>query len=123
MDRYAAKIAELAQLDESRAMAAVEKLIGELKARGEEKQLVELLRELKTAFARHAALAPVVEVGRKEDEAAALRAAHESGITAKHAVVNPSLIRGWRARSGGTLVDRSGKRALIDLYRKVTRAA
>jgi len=118
---YGKKLAELASHDEGRALAATEKLIQGLKARGELNRLPGILRSLKKEAARGAALAPVVEVGRAEDAAHAVSAARAAGITAENAKVNPSLIRGWRARAAGTLVDRSGKRALIDLYRSITK--
>lgn len=121
MADYAKKIAELASYDEHRALEATKMLIKGLKDRGELKQLPGILRDLRKEAAHRAALAPVVEVARKEDAASGLAAASAAGITAKEASVNPTLIRGWRARAGGVLVDRSGKRALIDLYRAVTR--
>jgi hypothetical protein len=35
--------------------------------------------------------------------------------------VNADLLSGWRLTTADTLIDRSGKRALIDLYRTITR--
>jgi hypothetical protein len=32
---------------------------------------------------------------------------------------NPSLISGWRKLENGTLTDRTGKSALIDMYKKI----
>ncbi|HEX7651094.1 MAG TPA: hypothetical protein VF439_00020 [Candidatus Paceibacterota bacterium] len=121
MADYGKKLAQLAAHDEGRALAAAEKLVKELKDRGELKQLPGILRSARKESARQRSLAPVVEVGRAEDADAALRAASEAGINAVRAAVNPTLIRGWRARAAGVLVDRSGKRALVDLYRRVTR--
>ena len=121
MADYGKKLAELAAHDENRALAAADKLVKELKDRGELKQLSGILRSARKESARQRSLAPVVEVGRAEDADAALRAASAAGIDARKAVVNPTLIRGWRARARGMLVDRSGKRALVDLYRNVTR--
>jgi hypothetical protein len=61
-----------------------------------------------------------VEVAHQKDAAHALKEAKEFGIEAEHAHVNASLLAGWRGRKGGILIDRSAKRALIDLYRTIT---
>lgn len=99
---------------------AVHKLIAHLRSMGRLKLLPQIMRELKRIMAHRTALAAKVEVAHKSEAPAALKAAAELGIKAKHAEVNPSLISGWRARKGGVLVDQSGKRALIDIYQKVT---
>ncbi len=95
-------------------------LIKHLKAEGRSKLLPGILRELKRLDERAQKLAPSVEVASESESKEALREAAEAGITAPHATVNPSLIRGWRARAGGTLIDRSAKRALVDLYQRIT---
>jgi F0F1-type ATP synthase delta subunit len=100
--------------------AAVTKLILHLKSAGRMKMLPEIARELRKVAARRHALRPSVEVAHKKEEAAALRAAAEEGIIARHASINTSLIHGWRARSGGRLVDHSAKRALLHIYQNVT---
>lgn len=69
-----------------------------LERTGRIKLLPAILRELRTKEARQKLLAP-----RKE--------------TVKE---NPSLISGWRSLENGVLVDRSAKRALVDIYRKIT---
>lgn len=96
-----------------------EKLVAHLKATGRMKLLPGIARELKKAAFRTRSEEAHVEVAHKSDEHHALAEAKQFGIEAAHAQVNPSLIRGWRARQGSTLVDRSGKRALIDLYRSI----
>lgn len=108
-------------LSKSDSRDIADRLVKHVKAAGRVKLLPAILRELKTIQARAKALAPVIEVAREKDAHAAEAAAKAEGIDAK-ANVNDSLIRGWRARSGSKLIDRSGKRALIDLYRKVTAA-
>lgn len=65
---------------------------------GRLKLLPHILRELKVEAERAKKLAP-----RKE--------------TAQQ---HPSLISGWRTIEGGTLIDRSGKGALIEIYRQIT---
>ena len=99
----------------------VKNLIAHLRDTGRMKLLPGILRELKTREAESEALASSVEVAKASDEKRALAAAKEAGVTVDKATVNPSLLSGWRARSGSQLVDRSGKRQLIELYRNITR--
>ncbi len=96
-------------------------LIAHLGQTGRMKLLPAILRDLRTKEQRNKAVEASVEVAREADAKRALAGAKEAGIAAEKATVNPSLLSGWRARSGGTLVDRSGKRQLIELYRNITR--
>lgn len=98
----------------------VKDLTAHLKATGRMKLLPRILRELKVLEARKGHLTSVVEVASEKEAHHALSEAKKHGIEAAKAHVNHSLIKGWRARSGGMLVDLSAKRGLIDLYRKVT---
>jgi F0F1-type ATP synthase delta subunit len=100
--------------------AATASLMKHLKEVGRMKLLPAILRELRTLDARAATLGATVEVATEAEAPDALLAASEAGITARTASVNPRLIRGWRAREGSRLIDRSGKRALIDIYRRIT---
>lgn len=95
-----------------------EKFIAHLKAEGRLKLLPKIKLELERSLARQEIAS--VEVAHKDDSVHALAAAEREGIRADHAQVNPSLISGWRARKGSQLVDRSGKQALIELYRRIT---
>ena len=98
----------------------VDGLMAHLKEEGRMKLLPGILRELKRLDARTRTLAPTIEVSSEEEAAEALKEANDAGINATQIVVNPSLIRGWRAREGSVLVDRSAKQALVDLYQKIT---
>lgn len=98
----------------------VEGLMRHLKEEGRTKLLPGILRELKRLHARNRKLAPSVEVASEAEAEGALAHARLEGVEAATAHVNPSLIRGWRARSGGRLIDRSAKKALVDLYQKIT---
>lgn len=121
IDDYTRILESVAELeDQAAADAAVTKIIMHLKSSGRTKMLSEIVRELKKVAARRAALSAHVEVAHEKDSAAALHAASVVGISAKKAVVNHSLIQGWRARGNGMLVDHSAKRALVDIYQKVT---
>ncbi|MEA2701503.1 MAG: hypothetical protein QOE22_212 [Candidatus Parcubacteria bacterium] len=95
------------------------KLLAQLKESGRMKLLPQLLRELETQAKRKSARGPMLEVALPSEAKGAEAAAQKEGVSAK-AVMNPDLIRGWRLTTADTLIDRSGKRALIDLYRKVT---
>ena len=120
IDTYTRLLEATAELgDTATADRAVTKLIYHLKSSGRMKMLPQIARELKKVVARRQALRPVVEVAHKEDAASALRSAAAVGIIAEEASVNPALIRGWRARGGGNLIDHSAKRALIDIYQKI----
>ena len=104
--------------DEKKVVA---QLTAHLKATGRVKILPGILAELRVLEARKAKLAPSVEVASEKEAAAAVAAAKKEGIEVAKAHVNHALISGWRARTGSTLVDRSAKQGLIELYRRVTR--
>lgn len=98
---------------------AVKGLVASLKASGRLKLLPAILREAKRKEAGKLATTPVVEVSRESEAKKALAQAKDAGVDAKEAIVNPVLLSGWRARGNGVLIDRSGKRNLLDLYRKI----
>ena len=80
-------------------IANYESFIAHLKRTGRIKLLPEVLRELQTEAARQSKL-----------------------ISKKETVMqNPSLVSGWRSIEDGKLTDRSGKGALIAIYRNITR--
>ncbi len=97
-------------------------LVKHLKLKGRVKLLPGILRALKIQMKRSETLGASVEVATKEDSKAALAEAKALGIDAEEAVVNPILLSGWRGRKEGVLVDRSGKRALTDIYRSIVKA-
>lgn len=99
---------------------AAEKLLTHLKASGRTKLLPQLLRELKTQVKRRQKRGVILEAASPVEAKLAEEAARREGVTAQ-AVINPALIRGWRLATADTLIDQSGKRALIDLYRRIVR--
>ncbi len=121
MDSYT-RVLELAaeSKDEKVAEEAVHKLIAHLKSAGRIKMLPQIVSELRMIAARRRALKPHLEVASEQETAAARKEAAVLGIEADTVQITPSLISGWRARANGKLIDRSGKRALIDIYQKVT---
>ncbi len=117
---YAEALYELSNKKGVSPATLVQNLVHSLTNSGRMKLLPHILRELRILDARYESLGSTVEVAHKEDSAHALKSAKTAGIDADTAVVNPSLIRGWRAKKGGLLVDASGKRHLIELYRNIT---
>ena len=61
-------------------------------------------------------LLPLVLHELRSEEARAKRLSSKTETAAE----NPSLISGWRTLENGMLTDRSGKSALIDIYKKIT---
>lgn len=72
-----------------------EELKKHLERTGRMKLLPRILQELKVKTAREAKLAPRTETAQD----------------------NPSLISGWRSIENGVLVDKTGKRALVEIYK------
>jgi hypothetical protein len=99
-----------------------ENLYASLKASGRMKLLPRIKRELESLQTHRAKLLPRVEAASEKEAHAALASAKAEGIVAEKALINHSLIRGWRARGNGVTIDRSGKRALIDLYQRIVKA-
>lgn len=120
-DSYAQAVLNASRQPGASDAQVVENLVAHLKREGRMKLLPAILRALTRLQARHAQA--VVEVASESDAAEALAQAAAHGIADATVSVNPSLIRGWRARSASMLVDRSGKRALIDLYRSIAGAS
>jgi F0F1-type ATP synthase delta subunit len=121
IDDYTRLLEATAEIeDKATADAVVTKLIMHLKSMGRMKMLPQIAKELRKVAERRYALRPRVEVAHEKDTEVALRAASHAGIVATHASVNPALIHGWRARSANMLVDHSAKRALLQIYQKVT---
>ena len=117
---YAKALDQLSHQEGADAKALVATLVQHLEESGRTKLLPRILRELKVLEARQAKLAPQLEVASEAEESAAIKSAKEQGIEVTKATVNHALIKGWRARQGGTLIDTSAKRGLIDIYRNVT---
>lgn len=95
-------------------------LITHLKEKGRMKLLPKILAELTALQARTRVAEATVEVASDAEREAALSEARALGFDAESASVNPALITGWRARKGSALVDNSGKRSLLELYRRIT---
>jgi F0F1-type ATP synthase delta subunit len=120
--QYAQALFDLAQKPGASAADLVKRLMAHLKETGREKLLPRILREYRRIEARAQTFGEELEVASDKEAAKASTEAKSLGITAKP-TVNPALVTGWRARSGSRLIDRSGKRALIDLYRQIARNA
>jgi F0F1-type ATP synthase delta subunit len=117
---YAQALQSLLSREGAKEAQVMDQLFAHLKATGRTKLLPGIARELAKAQLRTKGEGAHVEVAHKDESHAALAEAAKLGIESAHAEVNPSLISGWRARKGSQLIDRSGKRALVDLYRRIT---
>ncbi len=117
---YAHAVAEMTRREGADEAAIVSGLLRELRTSGRSKMLPGILRELRTLAAHEQKLAPVLEVATSKDEALGREAMKKEGIEIEKVIVNPSLIQGWRARANGLLWDQSAKRALTDIYKKIT---
>lgn len=121
IDNYTRLLEATAELEDKTASdAAITKLIAHLKSMGRMKMLPEIMRELQKVAARRHFNRARIEVAHQKEAPDALHAAAREGMVAQHAVVNPSLIHGWRAQKGGVLIDRSAKRALLHMYQNIT---
>ncbi len=116
---YAKALYTLATKDGADHKTLVDTLVAHLKETGRLKLLPRILLELKRLDARASALTNILEVASEKEVAQAVAEAKELGITVAPSV-NDSLVSGWRARVGSRVVDRSGKRALLDLYKRIT---
>lgn len=94
-------------------------LVAHLKAEGRSKLLPGILLELKALDARAQKSAARLEVASEGEKSDAVKEAKLAGIESPLVTINPDIIRGWRAQEGGTLIDRSGKKALVELYRNI----
>lgn len=117
---YAQAIATMSRQSGRDQAALADGLIVHLRKTGRSKMLPGILRELTRAKEREAKLAPVLEIATESETAAATAFLAKEGVDIKKVEVNPSLIRGWRARANGLLWDHSAKRALTDIYKKIT---
>lgn len=117
---YAHAIASMSRKAGADEAVLVSGLVKHLKATGRIKLLPGIVRELKRENGRREKLAPVLEVASASEEAEAKATLSKEGIAVEKTVVNPSLIQGWRAQAGGLLWDHSAKRALTDIYKKIT---
>lgn len=119
--QYAQALFDLAQKSGASADELVKKLVVHLKETGREKLMPRIARELHRLDARAQSFGEQLEVASAHEKAHAEKEAKEFGITAK-AEVNETLVSGWRARTGSRVIDRSGKRALLDLYQAIANA-
>ncbi len=115
---YAQALYNLAMQPDASADELAKKLVAHLRETGREKLLPHIARELKRIEAREEAFGESLEVASEIEAARASEEAEALGISAS-AQVNQNLVTGWRARKGSRVIDRSGKRALLDLYRAI----
>ncbi len=98
-----------------------------------EKPLLEVAREEDAPAAAAAGAAAAAAFAGAFEDAPASAAPHRGAALAlgdasahattniPEAVINKSLIRGWRVRLGGTLIDHSAKQTLVQIYQTIIR--
>jgi F0F1-type ATP synthase delta subunit len=122
---YAQALWNLSQKKDADAKVLVAHLVKNLQQSGRLKLLPQILVALKKIEVQHGKTDSVVEVANEHESKHALHEAGLKGIYADHAVVNHSLISGWRAigkvEGKEKLIDASSKRALLEIYQAVTR--
>lgn len=116
---YAKALYDLASREGADESALVSSLVKNLTETGRLKLLPRILRELKRIDARASTLTETLEVASESEKASAKKEANELGITAEP-TINSHLVSGWRAQKGSRVIDHSGKRALLDLYKRIT---
>lgn len=94
-------------------------LLAHLTKKGRLKLLPSILRELKKIQSRHDKEFSKLEVASEKETAAALKELASMHIEAPGVEVNHSLIKGWRLVRKDTLIDRSAKKSLVDLYTNI----
>lgn len=108
--------------DSHTAQRYTDALIAHLKREGRMRALPAIARELARIDERRAATRPVLSVARERDiERARTQLAKYLDADVQPATrVDERLIGGWRYTDTNTLVDASYKRALLDLYARIT---
>lgn len=97
-------------------------LVVHLKEKGRLKLLPKIKRELERTNAHRSKEFTKLEVASEKETAHALKELKALGIEVHGSKVNHDLIAGWRTVQRATLVDRSAKQQLVDLYRSVIRS-
>lgn len=116
---YAKAIYRLKKRGELTDEKIAENLRLHLTRTGKMKLLPAIVRELKKLSYRKDEIS-IIEIASEGERKAAIAATKDLGLETSEVRVNDALISGWRVKSKGNLIDRSGKRFLIDLYRSVT---
>lgn len=97
-------------------------LVVHLSEKGRMKLLPKIKRELERIQAHKNKAFTRLEVASEKETAAAHKELTELGIEVHGTKVNHDLIAGWRTVQLDTLVDRSAKQQLVELYRNITRS-
>jgi|GEM_PF-493800 len=118
---YAKAIEQLVQKNSHTEAEVATLLLEHLRKSGRLKLLTGIQAELKILAKRKENTSSThLEVARSAEREYALLEAQNVGMETKEVIITPSLISGFRVRKGGFLIDHSGKRALVDMYRAVT---
>lgn len=91
-----------------------------LKRMGRVKLLPRIVSELKREVARTQKSEAVLELANESLREDALKELAALGIVVQDVRVNSDLIEGWRVRTQDTVLDKSAKRSLVELYKRIT---
>ena len=117
-ETYAQALVSLVQCGDVTVEEGVKNLSDSLRKTGKLKLLPAILTALRKYEYRTERSGSVIEVALQADAGVAKTEAGLAGITTERVIVNPSLIRGWRARGAGKLIDKSGKRFLVEVFNR-----
>lgn len=109
----------LENVEEKDAAEAVNVLVAHLKGVGRMKLLPRILTKLKQRMGEKKSSRPYVEVASEKELPLIQSELQTLGLHSSDVIVNPDLVSGWRIRNNGTLIDRSGKSALVNIYKNV----
>lgn len=118
---YAALLLELSKSSETAKVE--EKFLALLEKRGHLKLLPSIVTAYERLVAKEKAVSePVLTIARESDRHYALAAAKAEmgGAPSPRVQIDAKQVGGWRLQNGSTLIDRTEKRMLLDLYRKMT---
>jgi F0F1-type ATP synthase delta subunit len=91
-----------------------------LERMGRVKLLPRIVAELKREVARNAKTEPVLELAHEGLREGALKELSSLGLSVSDIRINTDLIEGWRVRTEDTVLDKSAKRSLVELYKRIT---
>ncbi len=118
---YAALLVELSKSAETAKVE--EEFLALLERRGHLKLLPSIVTAYERLIAKEKSVSePVLTIARESDRQGALAAAkvEMGGAVSPRVEIDAKQVGGWRLQNGSTLIDRTEKRMLLDLYRKMT---
>ncbi|MBP6869036.1 MAG: hypothetical protein KBC16_02930 [Candidatus Pacebacteria bacterium] len=91
-----------------------------LERMGRVKLLPRIVAELKREVARKEKSEAVLELAHEGLRESALKELSSLGLSVNDVRINTDLIEGWRVRTASSVLDKSAKRSLVELYKRIT---